>query len=158
MSRILNLAFSFAISIWARLGDLIKTIIRPHASSRTLRFHKTQGYRNGELQETSLMVIHETAGHNLRVLTHKIIFLDFLEVKRLRSSIVLVQAPPKAIESRSTWCRGRAGHCRAGRVSFAIMGRRLQRLISLSFRRLPFGGSSYVSSLAINGGGCWDLR
>ena len=23
---------------------------------------------------------------------------------------------------------------------------------------LPFGGSSYVSSLAINGGGCWDLR
>jgi transposase InsO family protein len=33
------------------------------------------------------------------------------------------------------------GHCRPGRVSFAITWRRLRRLISLSFRRLPF--SSY---------------
>jgi hypothetical protein len=30
--------------------------------------------------------------------------------------------------------------------------------IDLSSRRLPFGGSSYASSLAINGGSCWDLR
>jgi hypothetical protein len=33
-----------------------------------------------------------------------------------------------------------------------------QALISLSFRRLPSGGSSYASFLAVNGGGCWDLR
>jgi hypothetical protein len=37
-------------------------------------------------------------------------------------------------------------------------GKRSHPLICLSFRRLPFGGSSYVSFLAINGGSCWDLR
>jgi transposase InsO family protein len=30
-------------------------------------------------------------------------------------------------------------------------------LTCLSFRRLPFGGSSYVSSLAIDGGSCWGF-
>ena len=53
---------------------------------------------------------------------------------------------------------GRVDHCRPGRFSFAITWRRLHRLISLSFRRLPFGGSSYFSFLAIDGGSCWDLR
>jgi hypothetical protein len=48
--------------------------------------------------------------------------------------------------------QNRAGRCRAGRSSFAITGRRLHPLICLSSRRLPFGGSSYVSFLAINGG------
>ncbi len=51
---------------------------------------------------------------------------------------------------RYTWCRGKVGHCRAGRISFAIRWSRLQRLISLSFRRMPFG--SYSHFLAIDGG------
>jgi hypothetical protein len=44
---------------------------------------------------------------------------------------------------RSPWCRGRVGHCRSGRVSFAIW-KRLHRLISLSFRRLPFGSFAFL--------------
>ena len=39
---------------------------------------------------------------------------------------------------RNTWCRGKVGHCRLGRPSFAIMRRGLRRLISLWSRRLTF--------------------
>src|ERR1700730_7131991 len=59
---------------------------------------------------------------------------------------------------RSTWCRDRVGHCRPGRFSFAIMWRRLHRLISLSFRRLPFSSYSNFLFLAIDGGSCCGLR
>ena len=43
------------------------------------------------------------------------------------------------------------------RMGFAAW-RRLHRLISLSFRRLPFGSYSHFLFLAIDGGSCCGLR
>ena len=44
------------------------------------------------------------------------------------------------------------------KIFLAIMWRRLRRLISLSFRRLPFGSYSHFLFLAIDGGSCCGLR